>query len=191
MVTESLGSSIAPVLISHVVIKQLGIALFRASSSGWPVANGHPQYPIYNRRLHAYDDERLEATFQGLSKHLAVIKRRLVDPSESGFAPCRCIGLLFREGFCRNAGRRQFDAFVVVDLYTSLGVLYPYGSPGSLSSKYDPKALRRKGRLPFLGQLYHDFEPWKAGKTRLQRKPLQHGLIFHPCVPSTKAYPRG
>lgn len=46
MVTESLGSSIAPVLISHVVIKQLGIALFSASSSGMNF--GLSQMDIHN-----------------------------------------------------------------------------------------------------------------------------------------------
>lgn len=145
--------------------------------------------------IHAYDDDRSEEAFQGISKHsLPRIKRWLLDLSERWCGPHCCIGVLFRGVFVETLATSGEAAsmYWLTSSYTipSAFLIHTAGSgihPPNTSPR--PGGKRRKRRLLFLRQWYHDFEIWKFGKTRLERKPLQHGLIFHPWVPSAKVAP--
>lgn len=132
-------------------------------------------------RLHAYH-ERSEEACQDITKHSQPrFKKRLLVKDIWCHIP-----------WWRLQKRWQFRTvplglLVVVVRYTSRSVLYKYSSIGSSSFRYNPNTRRRKGKHLFLRHLYHVLVPLKGGKMRLEVRLPQHGLIFHPCVPSKNA----
>ena len=171
-----------------MIIRHLRVALFLASSSS--MNSGLSQVGIHNVPYTTCD-----------YMHMMKDQRKLVRTSPSlrnldlkSDISLRIYSVIYYGGDCRNAGELRtmpLDVFIVVVRYTSRSVLYDYSSIGSSLFRYNPNTRRQKGRLLSLRHLYHVLEPWKGGKMRLELRLPQHGLIFHPCVPSKNAGPRG